>query len=212
MSAPTFQAKGLAFIGAMKAAERAPGGLDAVLSAMPAAERQRVLSFYTAHSWYPLETLIALMETVADRLGVPSRAFVVKQSARAARQDIEGTYRQALRAETPAAMAPRLPRAFNRYFSPCEAELVAQGEGSMTVEVEPIPADRLAFFEAVNEGFVTGALGTLGVARVDFAWSEPVRSPDGTLVLRFVARWDESPGASRSGSPGSGRFSRPNRG
>lgn len=180
------QAKGVAFVGILEAAKRAPGGLDAVRARLSPYFRERLEPFYTAHSWYPLDELIALMRAVAQVRGADPQELVRDQAARAARQDVEGLYRQVLRSTTPREMSARLPRAFNRYFRPMRAELVANAQRWMEVEIGPVPATHAEFFRAINEGFVGGALETVGARSVRFEWVPPEAR---RASIRFVARW-----------------------
>jgi len=183
-----FKAKGTALLGAIATAERAPGGLPAVRALMSPEDAEAIEPLYAAHVFYDLDLLIALMTATAELLGTTLPQLAERGAVATARTDIEGRYRLALRASSPLEMAKRLPRAFNRYFSPSAAEIVDLSDDSFSVRVAPVPEEHEAFFKAMNQGFVRGALQTVGATTVSVEWMPPT-SVGRHLALTFVARW-----------------------
>ena len=184
-----FKAKGVAFQGALQVAARVPGGLDAVLARMPPELAARVEPFYVAAGWYDVDVLVALMRACCAAMGVPFDEQLEKQAARAARADVAGLYRHAMRASSVADMSTRLPRIFDRYFSPTHASVRDAGETSVSVELSGVPERHEAFYVAMNQGFVAGALREAGAAEVRFSWPERRVLEPGVLSLTFRAEW-----------------------
>lgn len=182
-----FQVKGVACAGALAFAEKV--GLDAVRAAMPDATRGRLEPFYVASGWYDVEVLADLMAATARVSGIHESQLIRKQAAHAARGDVEGIYRHSLRAGSLTEMARRLPRAFNRYFAPSQATLVAVDDDGFEARLAPVPLAREGFFVAMNEGFVAGALETAGAERVRFTWPERQETAPARLSLVFRANW-----------------------
>lgn len=180
-------AKGVACAGALAYAERI--GLSAVRARMPDATRDRLEPFYVASGWYDVEVLADLMAATAAVMGVDERQLIQQQAAHAAKSDVEGIYRHSLRSQSVREMARRLPRAFNRYFTPSQATLLAIDDDGFEAELSPVPVEREAFFVAMNEGFVRGALETAGAARVRFGWPERREMTPDRLSLVFRASW-----------------------
>ena len=185
--AESYEVKGVACVGALAFAEKV--GLDAVRARMHEETRERLEPFYVASGWYDVDVLVDLMAATARVCGMPTSTLIRKHAARAARADVEGIYRASLSAGNLREMARRLPRAFNRYFRPCQATLIAVDDEGFEASLSPLP-DRLeSFFTAMNEGFVRGALETAGAERVRFTWVERRRIAPERLSLVFRAAW-----------------------
>ena len=182
-----YRAKGRAFVGALQSAKQAPGGRDAVAAKMGPLGA-RLEEFYVENGWYDVEVLAALMSATAELMGTSASRHIQAQAHGAAKTDIVGIYRHTLRAETPSAMAKRLPRAFNRYFQPSAARLISAEPTRFSAALEQIPVRQESFFIAMNEGFVTGALEA--VRAIDPRVRIVERRVEGLEVaLTFVASW-----------------------
>lgn len=184
-----YEAKGLAFLGTLGYAERLDGGRAAVEARMEPAIRARLEDLYVANGWYDVEVLVELMRAVAAVAGVEPEKLIARQAAGAARAAVGGMYRHSMRADSPRAMAERLPRAFSRYFRPCQASLIEARPRSMRASLAPIPERLEHFYRAMNEGFVEGALAVAGAKGARVRWTERRRVDSASLELTFEATW-----------------------
>lgn len=184
-----FEAKGLAFVGALSFAERLEGGRAAVEAAMEPSVRARLEDIYISSGWYDVEVLVALMNALSQVAGVEPQRMIERHAGFAARKSVEGMHRHSMQADSAREMAERLPRAFNRHFRPCEAKLRDARRGSMSATLAPIPERFEDFYRAMNDGFVKGALEVAGAQGAAVRWTDRRPLDDGTLELTFEALW-----------------------
>lgn len=172
------------------ARKKTPGGLSAVLERLDEDERGYLDQIFVAGTDYDVGPLVRMSAHAAALEGSAPDEFVRRRARESADMDIRGIYRLLLRVASPDAMAERLPRAFNRYFSPCSCELVTIRPGSLQAVFNSIPAPLAAWYVAANEGFVGRALEIAGAKNVSFRWLPPVSRPPLQSVLTCALQLD----------------------
>jgi hypothetical protein len=192
--APQFRAKGRGFTAMLEyAAKRAPGGLEGTLAILPPSDRAYVRQLFIESGWYDAFVLERLMRAVAEKQGDTLRDFARTQAVVTAHRDTAGIYRHSFRAGTPAELARRLPRGFNRYFEPMEAALETIDGACASYSLRRVPQELRDLAEGVTEGFCTGAMQAAGIAPPLFSWNpsladDPV-GPTPTRKLSFRMLW-----------------------
>ena len=153
-----------------------PGGLPTICAEIGNKDVDVFLreTIFLATSTYDIEPLMHIMRTLARLMQAPLDKFVREGSRNAAERDIVGTYRAQLRSASAEEMITRLPRMFGRYFDPVRAESLDVHANGTGMRFFGLPASALGFYVWTNEGFVGGALETVGARDVRFAWSSPV--------------------------------------
>lgn len=186
-----FEVKGRALVATMRMLERAPGGSETILRTLTADDQKFFRELFLEAGWYAMDPYVRIMSAIAMFRKMPLREWMRVQADRTAAPDVEGIYRMSLKSATPREMAKRLPRAFNRYFQPCNAVLLDVDAGHADFELRAIPEKHAEFFRGINEGFVVGALRYAGAEKPSVRYEEPARGEphDGepTLTLPFRA-------------------------
>lgn len=177
-----FRIRGSVYAGYVEAiTKNVPGGMPTICAQIGHKASGDFLrdTIFLATSTYDIEPLMYLIPIIAGFNRTPIDKFIRDRSRAAADRDIVSTYRAQLRSASPEEMATRLPRIFTRYFEPCRADSMSVDAISSEMRFSGLPAFALNFYIWPNEGFVTGALESVGAKDVRFAWSTPL--PDGEL-------------------------------
>ena len=186
-----FQVKGRALVATMRMLERAPGGPATILKTLSAEDRKFFGELFLQSGWYALDPYVRIMSSIASMRGMALREWMRVQADRTAAGDVEGIYRMSLGSATPREMAERLPRAFNRYFQPCNATVLQVADTHADFELRAIPTRHVEFFRGINEGFVVGALRYAGAEKPSVRYEEPIASDphegEATVKLPFRA-------------------------
>ena len=186
-----FEVKGRALVATMRMLERAPGGPETVLKTLPADDQKYFAELFLEAGWYAMDPYVRIMSAIASMRKMSVREWMRVQADRTAAPDVEGIYRMSLKSATPREMARRLPRAFNRYFQPCNAVLIELADEHADFELRIIPAKHAEFFRGINEGFVVGALRYAGAEKPSVRYADPVSGEphegEATLTLPFRA-------------------------
>ena len=174
---PSFRAKGRGFTATLKyAAKRVPGGVEATLASLSPGDRAYAGQLFIESGWYDAFVLERLMRAVAAIKGETLRDFARAQAVVTARLDTSGIYRHSFRAASPEELTRRLPRGFNRYFEPMQAELDGIDGSCASYSLRRVPDALRDLAEGVTEGFCTGAMEAAGIAPPLFSWDPP--TPD----------------------------------
>lgn len=186
----TFEVKGRALVATMRTLERAPGGAHSVLKTLSEDDQKFFRELFLEAGWYELDPYVRIMGAIASMRGVSLREWMRLQADRTASADVEGIYRMSLKSASPREMARRLPRAFNRYFQPCNAMLIRAEDRHAEFELRVIPEKHAEFFRGINEGFVVGALRYAGADTPSVRYDDPVVDAyegEPTLTMPFRA-------------------------
>lgn len=176
-----FRGKGMIFEGLRAyAAQRIPGGMDAVLAEVGDPDVKKFFDqIFLASANYDLSPLVRVVRVVARLERTPVDQFVRKSARTAAELHIGGLYRQQLKVNSPEEMATRLPRMFGRYYEPCQAEIISIEQGHLRARFTGLPTLLIGNYVWSNEGFIGRALELAGAQRPRFEWS--AEQADGEL-------------------------------
>jgi hypothetical protein len=176
-----FRVRGSVYTGNLEAlTKHVPGGLDAIA---PEISNDATVAFlrntiFLAASTYDIEPLMHLMRLFARLNRIPLDHFVRDGSRVAAEKDVVGKYRAQMRSASTEEMAARLPRIFVRYFDPCRAESLIVQANATEMRFSGLPASALGFYIWSSDGFVAGALESVGAKDVKLAWGNPLSDGD----------------------------------
>lgn len=153
-----------------------PGGLTAVCAQIDNKNVEVFLrdTIFLAASSYDIEPLMYVMRVLTQWTKMPLDKLVREGAHRAAEADVVGKYRAQLRSTSVEEMVHRLPRIFVRYFDPCQSELMRVENTGAEMRISGLPASALGFYVWPNEGFISGALESVGARDIRFSWSTPV--------------------------------------
>ncbi len=186
-----FEVKGRALVATMRMLGKAPGGASSILGTMSADDQAYFGELFLEAGWYAMDPYVRIMATIAGARGLSVREWMRMQADRTAASDVEGIYRMSLKSASLGDMAKRLPRAFNRYFQPCNAVLMKLGDDFADFELRVIPTKHAEFFRGINEGFVVGALRYAGANKPRVRYGDPVAGDahegEATLTMPFRA-------------------------
>jgi hypothetical protein len=191
-----FRARGLAYTTALKYVDtRLRGGRAAFLEAL--GPDDRCASYYDqiflVTGEYDVSPLVHLFVNAARMERVPVGRFIEDRARRSADADASGMWKPMLRAANADEMARRLHLAFNRYFSPCHAEPVAEASGRFEGELSKVPTCMSGLYVSSTIGFFAGALALKGAREIKTEFEKPLL--DGavsgvpTEKARFCVTW-----------------------
>lgn len=172
-----FRIRGSVYAGYVKYVQKEfPGGWSTISAQINDKNIEVFLrdTIFLAASSYDIEPLMHLMRVLTNLTGTPLDKLVRQGAHGAAEADVVGKYRAQLRSTSVEDMMHRLPRMFMRYFEPCQSELVRVESANAEMRVSQLPASALGFYIWPNEGFISGALESVGARDIRFTWTAPV--------------------------------------
>lgn len=190
-----FRVRGLAYVAALAYVDRRiPGGRAALAAAVAGDPYAPYLDqIFVPPGNYDVSPLLRLHLAAAEIEGIPIGRFIEERSRASAARDARGMWKPLLGGASVRTMAERLPLAFNRYFDPCQARVLAVTETSFEGELTRLADPMNGLYTNATTGFVSGALSLAGAENVRVEWGPAQREGSHQGVascrVRFVARW-----------------------
>jgi hypothetical protein len=191
-----FRARGLAYVAALRYVDkRLTGGRAAFIAALGPGDPYAPFydQIFLVSGDYDASPLLRLFEVCAQIEGVFVGRLIEQGSRWSAQADSRGMWRPMLKGASLEETAERTRLAFNRYFSPCQAQMTALRPGRFEGELSKVPVPMAGLYTSSTNGFMAGALGLAGATdvRVEWAWPTPEGSIAGvpTERVRFVTTW-----------------------
>jgi hypothetical protein len=192
-----FHARGLVFLGAQSYYDaNVPGGLDAVLGALPTGQLHAFFrQTFLASSWYDILPIVPISATAAKVIGIPHRDLIMANARNVARRDIPTIYKLLLRLSSPEAVVLRMPKASMRYFDFGESTSSMKEPRLCEAYQKGIPRELAGWFFHAAEGFTEVALGLAGAhdikVRLDSTTVDGERKGAPTVTLKLEMSWTD---------------------
>src|ERR1700689_3254620 len=123
-----FRARGLAYVNALRYVDtRLPGARGAFLQALGAGDPFATFydQIFLVTGDYDVSPLVRLFAVAAGLEATPVGRFIQERARWSGGSDTKGVWKPALHGSTPLEVAARLNFAFERYFPPCRATVLA---------------------------------------------------------------------------------------
>jgi hypothetical protein len=197
VGASPFRARGLAYVNALRYVDtRTPGARRAFLDAIGAGDPLVPFfeQLFLVTGEYDVSPLLRLFVVAAQLEAVPVAEFIQQRARWSGGSDTKGVWKPSLHGATPGEVASRLNFAFERYFPPCGAEVIAAGEERFDGELRRLPSCMNGLYAQSTVGFYLGALESAGARDVHVHFEPP--QSDGHLRgiplerVRFFVQWE----------------------
>lgn len=169
---------------------RHPEG-DALLESLDGPDREFFHDeVFLAGTRYPIEPFFRLTKRLAAVAKKSVRAYMTQQSLRMAGSDADGIYKASLSGKNAAALATRLPRFFNRYFSPAQADNESVVEGRARYVLSRMSREFEDFYYGANDGFIVGVMSRVSThPKVEY---DPPNGRPSDFSVGFTVTWAQS--------------------
>jgi hypothetical protein len=197
-----FRARGLAYVGALRYVDtRIPGARAAFLRALGADDPFAAFydQIFLVTGDYDVSPLVRLYVVAAELEGVAVGRFIQERARWSGGSDTKGVWKPVLHGPSPAEVAQRLNFAFERYFPPCGATVIASQAQRFEGELRGLPSCMDGLYVHCTMGFYAGALQGAGARDVLVRFEQP--APDGARAgvaverIRFAVQWSNPAGA-----------------
>lgn len=186
-----FQIKGSIYQGLVAAARHA-GVEEAWLGAVEPGTRLFASQIFLSSGWYDAFPVVPLTEALARPFGISFAQAVRGGAKRRVTEDLETVYRIELKRTSPAELAPRLARGFDRYFAFGRAEIVESGSHVARARMFGVPEYVASWYRLSTATFFEVALGLAGASQVEVEWHEDgdaAVSGYPTRRFEYAIRW-----------------------
>ncbi len=185
-----FGVRGIAYVLALKHAK--PAWIEPLRA--KAGLRDFFSQIFLATAMYDARPLIVLFSAIARAEARDVKDVIVDRAGATAELDVKGMYRHLLKTTSAPEMAARLPKAFNRYFEPCVADVSEVTDTRMTATLMRLPEAFFGLHVYTTVGFVTRCLELAGAKRVQLRFAPPQPSPlaqsPATVDVGLTATWE----------------------
>jgi hypothetical protein len=160
-----FRLKGSIYQGLVSAARH--GGVEAAwLARLEPGTRAFASQIFLSSGWYDAFPVVPLTEALATEVGISFEQIVRRGAKRRVTEDLETVYRIELKRTSPAEVAPRLARGFERYFAFGRAEMGASSSHAAHAKMFGVPEYVAAWYRLSTATFFEVALAMAGASEV----------------------------------------------
>ncbi len=190
-----FRVRGMAYVALLAYVEkRLPGGKQALNELFPDDPvRAYFDQLFVPPGSYDVSPLLRLHLAAAKFERKPVGRFIQERARASAEHDARGLWKPLFGRGSLAAISQRLPLAYNRYFDPSLARVIAADDTHFEGELSRVPECMSGLYARSTEGFVSAVLKMAGARDVQFDWGSPQRdvltSGIVTCRIRFDARF-----------------------
>jgi hypothetical protein len=169
-----FRIKGVAYQHTFGTCDKAPGGREAVLAAIPSrAGREYLAQTFLASAWYDVLPMVWLDAATAHVRGLPPELALRNDSIDLARTSLRGIYKSMLQILSSATVASVLPRLMNTYYSFTSSRAERVGPTEVHAVVAGMPALLRDWYMVSGTAFGEEALALSGTKSPSLVWLPP---------------------------------------
>jgi hypothetical protein len=166
-----FQIKGSIYQG-LVAAARHVGVEQAFTAPLEPATRAFASQIFLSSGWYDAFPVVPLTEALAKQVGLSFAQVVRRGAKRRVTEDLETVYRIELKRSSPAELAPRLARGFDRYFAFGRAEIAESTSYAARAKMFGVPEYVAVWYKLSTATFFEVVLALAGATHVEVDWAE----------------------------------------
>ena len=166
-----FQIKGSIYQGLVGAARHA-GVEGPWLAPLEPSTRAFASQIFLSSGWYDAFPIMPLTGALAERVGISFEQVVRRGAKRRVTEDLETVYRIELKRTSPAELAPRLARGFDRYFAFGRAEITESSSHAARAKMFGVPEYVASWYRLSTATFFEVVLAMAGATNVEVGWKE----------------------------------------